>query len=100
MSASDILPDASNITIEAISPNRGPEMARYGFTVTGAVAIAGLASNLLSITPIHNIALVYYGIQLTLAVSLFVLSFTQWFRARWQGIVLGAGILLLTAITV
>src|SRR5579885_2943204 len=78
---------------------RGPVMARYGLLVIAIIATLGLIANLLMPSAYRKASLIFYGSELPAALALFGISFTRWFRLRWEAVVLFVGMLLLAAIT-
>ncbi len=80
---------------ETASENRGPRMARYGFLIVALIASLGIATNLLVHTPYRAVNLLFYGVELPLALTLTAVSFTQWYKSHWEAIVLSAAIFLL-----
>ena len=79
---------------------RGPRMARYGFMVVVLLAAMGLSLNLTFPGPFARVGVPFYSVEFVFALALTAISFTQWFQARWEAIVLVAGYLLLTAMTI
>jgi two-component system sensor histidine kinase/response regulator len=83
---------------QATSEDRGPRMARYGFLVVAAVAVAGIAGNLLLGSPHLAVNLLFYGTELVLELAFFGISFTEWFRTRWELAVLADAMIVMAGI--
>ena len=79
---------------------RGPRMARYGFLVVAALAASALLINGIYPGPSIRVSRVFFTGELILALALVAVSFTSWFRANWEVIVLSMAYLLLVAMTV
>jgi len=84
---------------ELASANRGPQMARCGFLVIALLASSVLIINTISPGPYYRVSQRFFTAELIFALALVPFSFTQWFRSRWETIVLVAGYLLLIAMT-
>ena len=84
---------------ELASENRGPRMARIAFILVAILASAALLLNIFFPSPFRTINLAFFTAELILSVGLIPLSFTEWFRARWDSIVLSMCFVLLVVMT-
>jgi signal transduction histidine kinase/CheY-like chemotaxis protein len=76
----------------------GPRMARYGFAIICLLAFAALLANLFLPSPHRKVSLLFYSIELAAYLALFWVSYTAWFRARWEQVLLVTAVLLLIGI--
>lgn len=73
---------------ELAAENRGPRMARAGFVVVAVLATLALLLNIFRPNSYQRINLTFFSTELIVSVGLVFLTFTEWFRSRWDWVVL------------